>query len=633
VSFLIISLLALALGPVLYRLAGAARPTLSGLDGFTLVTISGLVVVHIIPHAVSEAGAPALVLALLGFLGPGLLERHLHRAARQTHMATVVLALAGLLVHSFLDGVALTVPIDPREGEVSLLAIAVVLHQLPVGITLWWLLGSSFGAGVATVTLVANATATALGFALGDASQAALDAQWLSVVQALVAGSLLHVVLHRPAPLSGPRGAAVTDRLSAGIGALAGAALVLYLADTHRPLHTEHGEIAFGPTFFTLALESAPALLLAFLLAGLVQVLLPAASLGWLRTGRPLGEAARGMAFGLPLPICSCGVIPVYASLVQQGVPLTAAMAFLVATPELGIDAVLISMPLLGAELTVIRVVCAAIVALLIGWLVGQFAGRSRTLAPATAAAQPVAMSWAQRIRSGLRYGLVEIVDHTGPWLLLGLAIASLVEPMVHGDWLARLPWGADVLLFALLGMPSYVCASGATPLVAVLIHKGVSPGAAIAFLLTGPATNVTTFGILSRLHGARTALAFSGAIAGLTIGLGLLVNLLFPDGTGLALHEAVLEPQSTLAMSSLAVLSLVFMASVLRQGPRGFLAQVMAPFGAHDEDACGHEHEHEHEHGRDHDHDHAHDRHDHAQQPADACGHCHAHEGGASRG
>ena len=270
----------------------------------------------------------------------------------------------------------------------------------------------------------------------------------------------------------------------AGMGAVIGLVLVALLADTHMPLQRSLGGIDFVNTFTTLTLESAPALLLAFALAGLVQVYLPQASLGWMRTGRPWRDSMRGVLFGLPLPICSCGVIPLYRSLINRGVPAAAAMAFLVATPELGLDAVLISLPLLGADMTVARVVASVAVALVVGAVVGTMADSVRAGVPAIASygTQDVVRStfW-YRVRVGLRFGFGEIVDHIGPWLLLGLVIASFAEPLIEGEWITSLPFGVDVALFAVLGMPVYVCASGATPLIAVLIHKGISPGAALA--------------------------------------------------------------------------------------------------------------------------------------------------------
>jgi hypothetical protein len=183
-------------------------------------------------------------------------------------------------------------------------------------------------------------------------------------------------------------------------------------------------------------------------------------------------------------------------------------------------------------------------------------------------------------------------VDHVGPWLIAGIAIAALVEPILHSDLLRRWPVGADVLLFAGVGMPLYVCASGATPLAAVLVANGASPGAALAFLLSGPATNITTFGVLSKIHGKRAALLFGAAILGLSIGLGLLTNLVIGEVRGTPSGEG--HAHGWLHIGSLVVLTAVFAASVLRQGPRGFVGQVLDPYGHENEE---HDHSHLHRH------------------------------------
>ena len=154
-------------------------------------------------------------------------------------------------------------------------------------------------------------------------------------------------------------------------------------------------------------------------------------------------------------------------------------------------------------------------------------------------------------------------------------------------DFTCHIPQGE---FFALLGMPAYVCASGATPLVAVLIYKGVSPGAALAFLLTGPATNITTFGVLSRLHGRRLAFAFGAAIAVLAVALGRLTNAALSGSAGLgALAHG--DEASALGEWSLVVLGALFVASVLRRGPRDFVGELFAAGGegAHDHDGCDH--------------------------------------------
>ncbi len=604
VQLWLLSLGVLLLGPAL--LAWVQRAPLwlqtvamQGLDGFVLTSVAGIVLADVLPHALDEAGMWAVPLVLLGLIGPGLAERGLHRAAEQVHALALFLGMAGLVLHATLDGVALSGG-DARPQ----LATAVLLHRLPEGLTIWWLLRPTYGRVVAGIALALVAAATILGMWAGPTTVP--DGMALGLIESLVAGSLLHVVMHRPHPLvhvaGGQRG-----RFASGVGGLLGLGVVAALLG-----HDPHGaEAAAGFAHFFL--ESAPALLLAYLAAGLVQAMLPAASTAWMQRGGSFSQALRGVLFGLPLPICSCGVVPVYRSLVMQGVPAAAALAFLVATPELGLDAILLSWPLLGWHMAIARVVAAALVALGVGWLVGRNLPSVADAHGHHGLPQKNVQNFAARLRQGLALGFGEIVDHTAPWLLLGLAIAALAEPSLKAGLFAHLPPGWDVPLFALLGMPLYVCASGATPLVAVLIAHGVSPGAGLALLLTGPATNVSTFGVLARLHGTSAAVRFGVVMAVLAVAAGYGCNLVLGDyrvplGDG-AEHGAL----HALQVAAAWMLTVIFAASVLRQGARGFSSQVLE-FSDRDKPAAddGHGHAHEHKHAHDHAHGHA-NKHSHA--------------------
>lgn len=614
----LLSLGVLLLGPAL--LAWVQRAPLwlqtiglQGLDGFVLTSVAGIVLADVLPHALSESGMWAVPLVLLGLLGPSLAERGLHRAAEHVHALALLLGMAGLVLHATLDGVALA------HGDVRpQLAMAVLLHRLPEGLTIWWLLRPRYGRLIAGLALGLVASATILGMSLGPSTVA--DSAAMGLIEALVAGSLLHVVVHRPHPLV-HLGQGLRGRLAGGTGGLLGVAVVALLLghDPHDP--AAHAALVTA-SFAHLFLESAPALLLAYLAAGLVQAMLPAASTAWMRRGGAFSQAVRGVLFGLPLPICSCGVVPVYRSLVTRGVPAAAGLAFLVATPELGLDAILLSWPLLGGRLALARVIAAALVALGVGWIVG------RSLPPAHVEPDHNAMphkdghAWPTRLKHGLALGFGDIVDHTAPWLLLGLLLAALAEPQLQTGLLARLPAGWDVPLFALLGMPLYVCASGATPLVAVLVAHGVSPGAGLAFLLTGPATNISTFGVIARIHGTPAALRFGAVMTILAIAAGYVCNLVLgayvvPIGVA-SEHGLVYGLELTAAL----LLALLFAASVLRQGARGFFAQVLQ--FADGEGPGGHP-GHAHDHGHDHAHDHAHD-HGHAHGHGHHHGHDHAH-------
>lgn len=564
---LLLSLIALVAGPLIHR--GARRDTamLGAIDGFSLIGVCGLVLLHGLPDALAHAGWGAAVAAVLGFFGPSWIERGVQRAAHKAHTGALVLALAGLALHSAFDGAAI--------ARSPLLGLAVALHNVPVGLVLWLLL-TPYRGPVRIAVLASMGAATVGGFV---AAGALVHGQLplIGLFEGLVSGSLLHVLVHRTQH-EGTESA--RSRLAAGAGALAGLALLVAL----QTLVTEHHASAaheghgLAQVFLSLAAQSAPALLLAYLAAGLIERFLPAASVAWLGRGRPLEQALRGVALGMPLPVCSCGVLPLYRGLVRSGAPAAAALAFLVATPEIGIDAALLSFALIGAELAVARIVCAALVALATGWWVSRTMAAPAAPAPAAGAHAPKRGTPGQRLRAALVSGFGEMVDGTAPWILLGLAIAALGAQLIDARWIAAIPRALEVPLLALIGVPSYVCASGATPIVAMLLAKGASPGAAIAFLLTGPATNVSTFGVLTQLHGRRTAARFGLCVGGLAVGLGWLVNLLLPARALLGVTEpAAHHALHGGALLALTALGALYAASLLRQGPRRFLAPLSA--------------------------------------------------------
>jgi zinc transporter ZupT len=436
-QILAISVAALLLGPGIHRVARREKVTMAALDNFVLVAVAGLVMVEIVPTALAHAGPSAFLALVLGILGPSIAEGPLRLAARGTHGTALTVAVLGMAAHSFTDGLALaSAHLAGSSGHA--LEVAVIAHQLPVAVAVWWLL-SPLGLLRASSAMVLLGVATIAGFVFADSSLSAIPESYNGLFQALVGGLLLHVVAHRSArhdehehghdhdhghrPEPPP---STRVRVAASLGGLAGLGLLALLARQSDHGHDGHAGESAPLTQVLAALtdltrDSAPALLLAFVLAGLVATLLPEAPLRWLRRGSSLAQAARGVAFGLPLPLCSCGVVPVYRSLLQRGVPAAAAMAFLVATPELGIDAVLLSIPLLGGTMTAARVFGAVLVALLVGWLVGGLADRLRpasNLSEKPADPRPLG----ERLRDGVfRVGLVEMVDATAPWIVFGL--------------------------------------------------------------------------------------------------------------------------------------------------------------------------------------------------------------------
>ena len=580
---LIVSVLALFAAPPLYAFFRKNDRLFLILDGFIFVAIGGLIVTLIMPHAFAIAGWLTLVFLAAGMGLPALSERIFHYSVERTHLAALFLGILGLGLHALTDGAAIGAGRTYVHSSGNLLALGVLLHRIPIGLTIWWFVRPRYGTRVALFLLALIGVGTCIGFALAPAILVPLSTGGLALFQAFVAGSLLHIVLHRShVPSNGcshGHGGGWWEGLGNGLGA----ALALFLIYQHNP-QSSNWFVGFRDTFVELALESAPALLLAYIAAGFVTVFMPQSYIRWVSGGSSWRQSLRGVAVGLPLPVCSCGVVPLYHSMIRKGVPPAAAMAFLIATPELGIDAIFLSLPLLGGTMTGVRVAAAAIVALLIGSLIGRLTQISGSAQESHESVETGSGqgSW-RKLRSSLTDGLGELVDHTGPWILVGMLIAAALHPVLQANGFGELPPGLEVPLLALLGIPLYVCASGATPLVAVLLANGVSPGAALAFLLTGPATNFTTFGVLTRLHGRKIALLFGLATFAITVGLGYLTNLAAPTYQPLS-HGGPHRDWSLFHWVSLVLLALLYMNSLFRRGAREFVSKLF-PQGNHHHD------------------------------------------------
>jgi hypothetical protein len=629
-SLLVLSIVALAFGPGLVALAGPRSWVLALVDGFVIVTIGGIALIHILPHALLSCGAWAFVGAAAGLFGPMILERYRHGqgGSGAGHRPALVLALLGIAMHAFLDGSAFTDHAGPEHAGgdhghgAELLGLAVVLHRIPEGLAIWWLVRPRpGGTRLAIAALAIVGVSTVLGSRFGESIVHGSGAAVFSFIQAVVAGSLLHVVIHHAPPstawrhhhhhaarrpavptphVHGPSCdhdhdhdhpgrapyASLADhdphhdrgiQLAPAIGALAGMVLLLIVSSSHPTAQRIAHEIGMGPTFVTLALESAPALLIAFVASGVVHAFMPRSVVTWLSGGGAFSQSLRGLLVGPLLPVCSCGVLPLYRTMLARGAPRAAALTLLVAAPEIGLATFLVSWALLGGRLTLVRSAAAVLTAVLVGYGVSRLGRRlPRSEAPAPLPSLAPPLSIPARLWSGVRYGLGDTVDHTTPWIMVGLAVAAFAEPLLDGEAVARVSTWIEVPVFAAIGVPMYVCASGATPLVAVLLHKGVSPGAAIAFLLTGPATNLTTFGVLKSLHGERLAGWFAAAMLVVPTLLGWIVNTAFPRDRPEALHAAAHTPANALEIASLALLVVLVAISLVRHGPRHMVAQLV---------------------------------------------------------
>lgn len=598
-TLLISAVLALLIGPVLAKLFERKPGVNRFLDGFILVTIGGIAIVHLLPEAVVHIGGWALLMVVLGALLPFFAERAFHSYERATHSGVLVLALSGIFFHTMLDGIAVSSASASSESGQAL-ALAVILHRLPVGLLIWWALKPLAGVRTIVSVLVLMCVGTIIGFTIGEIEFPFAHSAGLSYFQSLVTGSLLHVLFHRHIHNQGEpeehhhRAHGRASALPSAFGALLGASL-LVLMPMGEALPHDHSIDSTAHLTLALFLKSAPALLLGFIIAAGLQNFIPEAGMSWLQKGGRASRVSRGMLFGLPLPICSCGVVPLYHSLVRRGVPMGAGIAFLVATPELGVDAILISIPLLGTQMTLVRLFAAALIAWLTGYIMDILVPAEEKQEGVQIEAEPLKPSgsgW-NRFWHTLNH---ELIDHLGPWVVLGLIIAAIADPFLAKQNWADFAFGLDILVMALIGMPLYVCATGATPIAAVMLMNGVSAGAVLAFLITGPATNITTLGVMRQLHSTRVAVIFPLVIISLTLLVGLGVNTFFETSGGIAVQEHMHDEFTLLNIGAGAALAVLFIASLFRIGPRGMLENLYEGLGTSDEDEascnCHHDHE-----------------------------------------
>ncbi len=288
---------------------------------------------------------------------------------------------------------------------------------------------------------------------------------------------------------------------------------------------------------WAMLVEMAPYLLLGFTVAGLLSVLI---SPRWVERhlgDRGFGQVFKASLFGVPLPLCSCGVIPVGASLRQHGAGKGATTAFLLSTPQTGVDSIAVTYALLGPFLAVVRPVAALLTGFLGGSLVYAL-DRNDDEQPveetpaATCSSSSDCCEEADEPRKktlfdGLTYGLVTLPRDIGRALIIGIllsgVISALIEPRALEAYLGGGIW--PMLVAMAVGIPLYVCATASTPIALSLIHAGLSPGAALVFLITGPATNGATITTLWRVLGRRSVLIFLVTVAIGALATGIAVD------------------------------------------------------------------------------------------------------------
>ena len=315
--------------------------------------------------------------------------------------------------------------------------------------------------------------------------------------------------------------------------------------------------IVFVQEFITLFSEMAPFLLLGFLLAGILHVWVPNHVYVPKISKSNFASVLWAALFGVPLPICSCGVIPTSIALRKEGASKGASVSFLISTPATGVDSILATYSLLGLPFAILRPV-AAFATALVGGVFTNLATRGES-ENVDAQKKTVEfddcdddhhcgcgdehhehceagdvhhMSFGQKVAETFRYGLVNMVGDVSKWLMIGLLLGALISAFVPNElFFALREYPILCMLVVLvLAMPMYTCATGSIPLALALVAKGITPGAALVLLMAGPATSIASMLVVGKAFGKRTLAAYLFSIAFGAMFFGFIVDTFFMD-------------------------------------------------------------------------------------------------------
>ena len=292
--------------------------------------------------------------------------------------------------------------------------------------------------------------------------------------------------------------------------------------------------------------ESSIYILFGIFVAGLMRVFIrPEAVSRHLGKGK-VSSVLKAAALGVPIPLCSCGVLPAAVSLKRQGASNGATTAFLISTPESGVDSIALTYALIDPVMTVARPAAA--------FATAAVSGIAENVLGAEKEGKPIPPDLRcpvdnccdgvdclpevhkghhtlfEKLKAGLGYALFELWEDIASWFLLGLILAGVITTLIPSELMVRhLGGGLSAMLIMLaVGIPLYICATASTPIAAALILKGVSPGAALVFLLAGPATNVTSLTVLFGLLGKRATAIYLVSIAVVSVVCGLVLDQVY---------------------------------------------------------------------------------------------------------
>ena len=334
--------------------------------------------------------------------------------------------------------------------------------------------------------------------------------------------------------------------------------------------------------FIDLVTEMSPYLLLGFLLAGLMHAFIPGTIYSKYLAKPNMRSVVLAALFGIPLPLCSCGVLPTAMSLRREGASKGAAVSFLIATPQTGVDSIIATFSLMGLPFAIIRPIAALATAIFGGKMVNviegdEGAGKFDSTNEQThddlcgdsccGGHDKVPTSFVGKVIEALRYAYIDMMESVGKWLVVGLIVAGLITIFVPDSYFEIFKDNSftSMLLVLCISIPMYLCATGSIPIAVALMMKGLTPGAALVLLMAGPACSVASVLVVSKVLGRRTLIAYLGSIISGAVGFGLVTDYLLPRTwfmSHLVANDACCEEESSLFATSCTILLFLLLAN-----------------------------------------------------------------------
>ena len=588
-----------AIGALIVLVGTRSREALPAIRTFALVAAAVVVLAQLLPDALAEVGLWALGVFLFALVLPAVFERiagllgQLRNSSKERDASWLAVEFGyfGLLIHRMADGFALGLFSGTTELEEfnpgGLLALAA--HTIPVTAVIVLAYTERYGVIHAILRALGMALASALGVFLVGAAPVSLLISAEPWILAAASGLLLHIIGHdwnAEVPATNRHRFADVFAIGAGLS-------IAFLevphghghGDTHSGGAMREGILAALADF---TLETAPVLLLGLAIGALLQTLGGRISTQWLQSGSSIQQAVRGAVVGAPLPLCACGVLPLAETLKKKGAGPALVVAFLLATPELGVESFALTVQFLGWPFAAVRLGAAILVAVIAALVFARQLGGSTTFEPGGEPLGPHAdegASWNRFVHS-----FDELLHHVGPFTVVGLLAAAYLQAGLPDEAIDSLgESGLDIFVVSLVAIPSYVCAAAATPLAAVLIAKGFSSGAVLAGLLLGPATNLATVAFLRRTFGSRATWVGLTALILAVWGIAWLSNSLGLESAQALIETDLDHGHSMWAFAATVALGALILRSVWLKGLRTWLATLG--------EALGSQHEHSHPH------------------------------------